>query len=77
MHEEINVVILPDGRMDKRNAAAYLGISMKTLAMMRCSGLGPSFVKRGHVFYFKDVLDQWISEGKASSTAEAAHSISL
>ena len=65
------VVFYPDGRMDTRNAAIYTGYSEKTLAMMRCSGKGPKFIKRGRVFYFKDDIDEWLNEaGKFTSTAQ-------
>lgn len=56
------VVVLPDGRMNTRNAAIYLGLSEKTMAMMRCAGKGPEYIKMGRVFYFRDKLDRWISE---------------
>lgn len=72
MSQSIEVVILPDGRMDAKNAAAYVGLSAKTLAMLRCSGGGPQFVKRGRVFYFKADLDEWLTAGRASTTAQAA-----
>jgi hypothetical protein len=65
------VVVLPDGRMDAKNAAAYLGLSTKTLATKRSKGEGPSFVKRGRVFYFKHILDDWLRAGQAQSTAQA------
>lgn len=61
--EIVSVQILPDGRMDTNNSAKYVGLSPKTMAMMRCSGLGPEFIKRGKVFYFKSALDKWIAEG--------------
>lgn len=70
--EEIKVVMLPDGRMDTDNSAKYCGLSPKTMAMMRSSGLGPEYIKRGKVFYFKDELDRWIAEGKKQSTGCAA-----
>ena len=54
------VSVLPDGRMDAKNAARYLGLSPKTLAMKRCSGKGPHFIKRGRVFYFQQDLDRWL-----------------
>ena len=57
------VIILPDGRMDRKNAARYCGFSEKTLAMHACRGTGPNFVKRGKVFYFREELDRWIREG--------------
>jgi len=73
MTKNIEVVIFPDGRLDAANAAEYLGLSQKTLAMMRCQGTGPKYIKRGRIFYFKDDLDGWINQaGKRSSTAQGA-----
>ena len=73
MQKIIEVEVFPDGRMDVANAADYLGFSQKTLAMMRCQGTGPKFIKRGRVFYFKEDLDDWIlSDGKRTSTAKGA-----
>jgi hypothetical protein len=66
------VTVLPDGRMNTKNAARYLGLKEKTLAMMRSAGQGPAFIKRGRVFYFRDDLDAWIQAGRATSTAQAA-----
>ncbi|WON75154.1 helix-turn-helix domain-containing protein [Nitrosospira sp. Is2] len=64
--------LYPDGRLDTKNASSYIGLSEKTLAMMRCSGTGPSFIKRGRIFYFKEDLDRWLNEeGKFRSTAQA------
>ena len=54
------LTILPDGRMTRRDAAAYLGLSEKTLAMYASRKTGPKFVKPGRTFYFKDDLDAWI-----------------
>lgn len=65
------ILVLPDGRMDRRNAAAYLGCAPKTLAQYASQGTGPKFVKRGRVWYFKADLDAWIGGGRASSTAAA------
>jgi len=61
----------PDGRMDAKNAALYLGLEEKTLAMKRSDGTGPHFIKRGRIFYFKEDLDAWLNECKrAKSTAQ-------
>ena len=69
--EMVSVKMFPDGRMDARNAALYLGLEEKTLAMKRSDGTGPQFIKRGRIFYFKEDLDAWISECKrATSTAQ-------
>ena len=70
--ETVPVQMYPDGRLDSRNAARYLGFEEKTLAMKRSDGTGPQFIKRGRIFYFKEDLDAWISEAaKATSTAQA------
>ena len=69
--ETVTVRMFPDGRFDTRNAALYLGLEEKTLAMKRSDGTGPRFIKRGRIFYFKEDLDAWISECKrATSTAQ-------
>ncbi len=66
--QEVNA--LPDGRMDTKNAARYVGLSEKTLAMQRCTGTGPRFVKRGRVFYYKTDLDEWLQAGTTSTSAQ-------
>ena len=69
--ETVSVKMYPDGRLDTRNAALYLGLEEKTLAMKRSEGTGPSFIKRGRIFYFKEDLDAWINEcTRAKSTAQ-------
>jgi Helix-turn-helix domain len=69
----ITLEILPDGRMNTTNAALYLGCSPKTLAHMRCSGKGPSFLKPGRVFYYQADLDAWLAgHGRRRSTARGA-----
>lgn len=70
--KSLEVVTFPDGRMDTKNASTYTGLSEKTLAMMRCNGNGPKFVKRGRVFYFQADVDEWMnSQGRLTSTAQA------
>ncbi|PLX87904.1 MAG: DNA-binding protein [Desulfuromonas sp.] len=68
------VMMFPDGRLDTKNASTYLGLSEKTLAMKRCDGTGPKFIKRGRIFYFKKHLDEWLESGQATSTAQIRHS---
>ena len=70
-----NIKVLLDGRMDTESAAAYLGLAIKTLAMRRCDGTGPKFVKRGRVFYYRDDLDEWLRAGRVGSTAEAREAV--
>ncbi|MHB1948571.1 MAG: helix-turn-helix domain-containing protein [Gammaproteobacteria bacterium] len=70
--KSIEITMFPDGRMDAKNAANYLGLKEKTLAMMRGNGTGPKFIKRGKIFYFKEDLDVWINAaGRLTSTAQA------
>ena len=63
--ENVRVRVLPDGRMDRENAARYLGRKPKTLAMWLMNGKGPSPTKvGGRIFYFKTDLDDFI-QGKS------------
>lgn len=71
MNVDQTIKILPDGRMDAKNAALYLGLSVKSLAQFRCSGKGPKFVKMGKIFYFKHQLDEWINSKSRISTAQS------
>jgi hypothetical protein len=70
--KNVEILIYPDGRMNTKNAAAYTGLSEKTLATLRCHGKGPKFVKRGRIFYYRDDLDEWMRAGRVSSTAQTA-----
>ena len=68
----IEIEKFPDGRLDAVNASLYLGLTEKTMAMWRCAGKGPKFIKLGKVFYFQKDLDEWIEQiGTSASTAEA------
>jgi hypothetical protein len=70
--ETVRVVAYPDGRLNTDNAARFLGLSTKTLAIMRSNGTGPRFMKRGRVFYFLDDLQSWVEESKrVRSSAQA------
>lgn len=72
--ESINILVFPDGRLDAKNAALYLGLKDKTLAIMRSTGSGPRFIKKGRVFYYKDDLDDWLNkDGRFDSTTQLQH----
>jgi predicted site-specific integrase-resolvase len=59
--KEIEVEIYPDGRLDVKNCAAYLGVKIRTLAEWRVAGTGPRFLKRmGRVFYYQTDIDEWL-----------------
>jgi hypothetical protein len=70
--QSFEVMVYPDGRLNTLNASLYLGLKEKTLAMMRGTGTGPKFIKRGRIFYYKEDLDSWLNEkGRFISTAQA------
>lgn len=63
--------VFPDGRMDANSAAAYTGLTVKSLAIMRSLGTGPAFFKLGKkCFYQREDLDAWIQTRRAVSTAD-------
>jgi len=52
MVEDVKVLVLPDDRVDRRNAALALGRAPKTLAEWTRLGIGPrSFRVGGRSFY--------------------------
>jgi hypothetical protein len=67
------IVILPNGRMTAKNAALYVGLADKTMAMHRCAGTGPAFSKiGGRIYYTPEALDTWLdAAGECTSTAQA------
>lgn len=59
--ETVRVRVLPDGRMTRPDAALYLGVEVKTLAMWALKGKGPRLARLGgRVFYHKADLDMFI-----------------
>jgi len=54
-------------------AADYLRLSTRTLERLRCTGLGPKYVKAGRsVRYQQSALDEWIARRVVKSTSEVA-----
>lgn len=59
--EQVRCRVLPDGRMSRHDAAKYLGLKEKTLAMWALAGKGPRTVKvGGRVFYYLVDLDRFV-----------------
>ncbi|MBM3520613.1 MAG: helix-turn-helix domain-containing protein [Alphaproteobacteria bacterium] len=59
--DRVRVRVLPDGRLTREDAATYLGVKPKTLAMWACMGKGPRVMKvGGRRFYAKADLDAFI-----------------
>ena len=64
--KQVSVRVLPDGRLNRRDSAAYLGVSQKTMAMWQLQGKGPaSVLVGGRRFCFLDELDRFVREGAA------------
>jgi hypothetical protein len=66
--DRVRVRVLPDGRLDRKNAALYLGLSQKTLAQWALQGRGPTPHKNkvsGRIFYYLDELDACLRDGDA------------
>src|SRR4051812_19994144 len=58
----IRIAVLPDGRVDRKNAAAYLGRASKTLAEWRSKGCGPRcFLVGGRAFYWLSDLEAFVA----------------
>lgn len=56
----VNVRVLPGGRLDRANAASFLGKTPKTLAEWQRIGIGPqSFLVGGRRFYRLDDLQAY------------------
>ncbi len=54
-------------------AAEYCGYSKSTLEKLRIYGGGPRYTKRvggRRVLYLREDVDEWLKEGKRSSTSE-------
>ncbi len=62
---------LPCRRLSTKEAAAYLGVSARTLEKARVSGGGPPYHKIfARVIYDTDDLDCWLKARRRSSTSD-------
>lgn len=62
--EHVRVVVLPDGRLDRANAAKFLGRAPKTLAEWKRLGIGPDCQKTGgRIFYHIETLREFARAG--------------
>ncbi len=60
-----------ENHLDTREAAAWLGLSPKTLERYRVSGEGPDFLRTGYrVRYLLEDLEKWASARRWTSTSE-------
>lgn len=64
MVEHVQVRVLPDGRVSRADAAAFLGYTPKTLACWSSLGLGPLPRKvGGRIFYLLKDLEAYRDTG--------------
>lgn len=64
MIEEVKIRVMPDGRVNRAHAAAYLDRSPKTLADWHSKGIGPRARKvGGRVFYYLRDLEAFRDTG--------------
>ncbi len=60
-----------ENQLDTREAAAWLGLSPRTLERYRVSGEGPDFLRTGYrVRYLLEDLEKWASARRWTSTSE-------
>ena len=60
-------------RLNVKEAAAYIPCGVSTLNKMRTYGGGPAYSKpAGRVLYEPGDIDQWVRDGKRSSTVDVA-----
>jgi len=64
MDSDIVVRFTPDGRAPRRDAAAFIGITPKTLAEWKRLGKGPMPRRVGsRIFYFRRDIEAFIATG--------------
>ena len=65
--ERVKVRVLPDGRVSRNDAAAFLGRKPKTLAMWALEGRGPASMRvGGRRFYKLEELQRFVGEEAAA-----------
>ncbi|GGD60891.1 DNA-binding protein [Erythrobacter arachoides] len=63
----LKVQVLPDGRVDRVNAARFLGKAPKTLAEWHRLGIGPrSLLVGGRRFYHLTELQSFVNGGRTA-----------
>jgi predicted DNA-binding transcriptional regulator AlpA len=63
--------LTPSRILREGDAAAYLGLSVKTLQKWRLTGQGPEFIKQGRcVRYALQALEAWLDRCRRKSTSD-------
>ncbi len=64
--EQVRVRVLPDGRVSRNDAAAFLGRKPKTLAMWALERRGPEIVRVGGRCFYRLTDLQRFAQGEAA-----------
>ncbi|TWG95893.1 AlpA family transcriptional regulator [Mesorhizobium sp. J18] len=71
-----DTALLPPRFLRTKEAAAFLGLSSRTLEKHRTYGTGPSYRKLGgRVVYAVDELEAWAAKGTVTSTSDPRGSV--
>ena len=52
--------------LSTKEAAEYLGVTVKTLACWRSTDKGLPYIKRGRIWYALEDINEWLEKGKQS-----------
>ena len=67
-YEQVRIRVLPDGRVSRADAAAFLGRSPKTLADWASRGAGPKARRvGGRIFHFMKDLEAFRDSGASEA----------
>ena len=63
--------------LTQREAATALRLSERSLERLRCSGLGPKFIRCGRrsIRYTQSDIDEWIAGRRVRSTSEVGRAV--
>jgi len=65
----------PSRILREGDAAAYLGLAVRTLQKWRLTGKGPEFIKQGRsIRYSLQALDAWLNRCRRQSTSDTGGS---
>lgn len=71
MEKTMAIQVTPPTKLNRADAACYIGVKKATLASWATLGKGPKFVKVGaKVWYFQRHLDDWL-ESRATNCSSS------
>ncbi len=70
--EQVRIRVMPDGKVSRKDAAAFLGRAPKTLAEWSVAGRGPKPIRVGGRCFYKLEELQAFAQGDAAVQGKAA-----